>query len=175
MKKYALLLALSLALLIGCAQTSVSDSTSSQAGSPVPTIFTFSGESNDIALTNGRLSLNTSTSCNEKETLDTGSLTIKNKPLFQNVTAITATLYLAEKNSRHVLSVVQRSNTNGETIPIDHIEGPLGSSCGSTSLLGTTLLKSETLSEQLFFELTATRSDNTTTTYTLPLKITKVS
>ena len=171
MKKLHLLLIL-LVGLSGCGHAASSSSSDGPTVCKTPIIYTFSGESEDFVLTDGRVTINTGTACNEKETIEGGMLTAKDSSRFSDITALSASLYIVDKEERMTLLSHAHENASGDTVSAScHV----GTASGSPTLFGTKLMSGDDLRDQFYCEITVTRTNGQEETFTVPLTLKKAS
>lgn len=162
MKKLHLLLIL-LVVLSGCGHAASSSSSDGPTVCKTPIIYTFSGESADFVLTDGRVTINTGTACNEKETIEGGTLTAKDSSRFCDITALSASLYIVDKEERMTLLSHAHENASGDTVSAScHV----GTASGSPTLFGTKLMSGDDLRDQFYCEITVTRTNGQEETFT---------
>ena len=129
------------------------------------TTYTFRGEHDYFAISNGSITLS-----DAEEVFDGGDLQITQSGVFEEVASYSTTFYMiADGERRIILSNSVVDQTGG---PIS-IEGDLGKGAGDGFIIGNKVEKIDNLKENLWFELKTTDLNGNEEAYQVQLTLTK--
>lgn len=146
------------ALLTGCGKT-----TADPVDTPLQ-VFSFSGENEQLSITNGVIVLSA-----EQDVFSGGELTVKDESL-HHCTAFVETFSLRSAGEEITLSSNAARDTTGGTVTTG---GELGKCFGGKGLLGQA--STDDLKQTLYFELTTTDAEGNETVSQLHLEVTEVT
>ena len=129
--------------------------------------YSFHGEDEHLAVSNGRIVLS-----DTEEIFDGGDLAVLQAELAADVTAFSTTFYaVISGEQRTILSNSVIDQTGGSI----HVNGDLGRVSGDGILIGNKVENIDDLKENLWFELKIVGADGKENVYQLQLELTQIA
>lgn len=170
MKRTLLMLLLSSLLLTGCSHQD--RMTTPSLATLLPHTYRIEGQCASFTISGGRFSIASAIAPHAQEIFEGGTLQPTATNFFQNVTAYRYTYYYMDNDTRCEISEYSGDSDTGTYLHPPKTLGT-GISYGAPSTLGATLLEGTPTDIPVFFELIITYADDTQTTTTVPLRLTK--
>ena len=129
------------------------------------TTYTFRGEHDYFAISNGSITLS-----DAEEVFDGGDLQITQSGVFEEVASYSTTFYMIADGERRIILSNSVVDQTGGTISI---EGDLGKGAGDGFIIGNKVKKIDDLKENLWFELKTTDLNGNEEVYQVQLTLTE--
>lgn len=129
------------------------------------TTYTFCGEHDYFAISNGSITLS-----DAEEVFDGGDLQITQSGVFEEVASYSTTFYMIADGERRIILSNSVVDQTGGTISI---EGDLGKGAGDGFIIGNKVEKIDDLKENLWFELKTTDLNGNEEAYQVQLTLTE--
>ena len=154
--KVLVFMAILMLTLVGC----------EKAGQEQPTVYSFSGENEQLSISNGIIILN-----GTEETFSGGDLKVSDD-FFDNITSYSTTFYIMAGDEKDVILSNGMVDMTGDTV---NISGDLGQISGDSAIRRIKIDGTSDLKNILYFELTTKDMDGNENVYQLELSLTEIT
>ena len=131
-----------------------------------PTVYSFSGENEQLSISNGIIILN-----GTEETFSGGDLKVSDD-FFDNITSYSTTFYIMAGDEKDVILSNGMVDMTGDTV---NISGDLGQISGDSAIRRIKIDGTSDLKNILYFELTTKDMDGNENVYQLELSLTEIT
>ena len=154
--KVLVFMAILMLTLVGC----------EKAGQEQPTVYSFSGENEQLSISNGIIILN-----GTEEIFAGGDLKVTGD-FFNDITSYSTTFYIMAGDEKNVILSNGMVDMTGDTV---NISGDLGQISGDSAIRRIKIDGTSDLKNILYFELTTKDMDGNENVYQLELSLTEIT